>query len=64
MGSGWDQWGDIENLEARLRMIDGRQSLESECEMERTRIRRMFDDAKRRLGLQHISGGDEREHDS
>lgn len=52
--SGWDQRGDIEHLEAQLRALDGRQTLESECEVERARIHRMFDEAKRRLGLLHL----------
>jgi hypothetical protein len=49
--SGWDQRHDIEHLEAQLRALDGRESLDAEIEMEVTRIRRMFDAAKRRLGL-------------
>lgn len=49
--SGWDQRGDIEHLEAQMRARLGRESLQSECEIERTRIRRMFNEAKRRLGL-------------
>ena len=49
--SGWDQHHDIEHLEAQMRARDGRETLEAECEMERTRIRRMFNEAKRRLGL-------------
>lgn len=52
--TGWDQKWDLEQLEAQLRAREGRQSLESECDMERTRIQRMFDDAKRRLGLLHL----------
>lgn len=55
--SGWDQRWDIEHLEVQLRKLDGRETLEAECEIERTRIRRMFDDAKRRLGLLHIDDG-------
>ena len=50
---------DIEHLEAQLRALDGRESLESECEMERIRIVRMFDDAKRRLGLLHLDEQDQ-----
>ena len=49
--SGWDSRGDIEALEAQMRARDGRETLDAEIEMEVTRIRRMFDAAKRRLGL-------------
>ena len=49
--SGWDQHHDIEHLEAQMRRREGRESLDAEIEMEVTRIRRMFDAAKRRLGL-------------
>jgi hypothetical protein len=49
--SGWDQYHDIEALEAQLRARDGRETLDAEIDIELSRIRRMFDDAKRRLGL-------------
>jgi len=49
--SGWDQRHDIEHLEAQLRAREGRQTLDSEIAIELSRIQRMFDDAKRRLGL-------------
>jgi hypothetical protein len=49
--SGWDAKWDIEQLEAQLRARDGRESLDAEIEHEVHRIRRMFDEAKRRLGL-------------
>lgn len=57
--SGWDQHWDIEHLEAQLRRRDGRETLEAECEMERTRISRMFDAAKRRLGLHNLDERDQ-----
>jgi hypothetical protein len=34
-----------------MRAREGRESLDAEIEIERARIRRMFDAAKRRLGL-------------
>jgi len=49
--SGWDQRYDVEAWEDILRARDGRETLDAEIAMEVTRIRRMFDAAKRRLGL-------------
>lgn len=49
--SGWDQRYDVEAWEDILRVREGRETLDAEIAMELTRIRRMFDGAKRRLGL-------------
>jgi len=49
--SGWDQHHDIEHLEAQLRARDGRETLDAEIAIELSRIRRMFEAARRRLGL-------------
>jgi len=57
--SGWDQRDDIEALEAQMRALDGRESLDSESAFEVTRIRRMYDDARRRLGLLRPGEGDD-----
>jgi len=52
--SGWDSKWDIEQLEAQLRAREGRESLEVECQAQRSYINRMFDEAKRRLGLSDV----------
>ena len=57
--SPWDQKFDIESLEEQLRAREGRERLDSEIEHELRRIRNMFEDARRRLGLHHLDEQDQ-----
>jgi len=49
--SGWDQRYDVDAWEDILRAREGRETLDSEINVELSRIRRMFNEAQRRLGL-------------